>query len=167
MPIFLALVIVPLIEIALFVEVGGWLGLWPTLAIVLLTAFAGTTLMRVQGLATVGELRQRLERGEDPTGPLAHGGLILAAGLLLVTPGFFTDAVGLALLVPQVRAAVIRFLAKRVITVVSHGGPRGGDDGDGRGAGPGTVEGEYKVVDPDGDEGEEKAGGRGDGGRLR
>lgn len=150
MPIFLALVIVPLIEIALFIEVGGWLGLWPTLAIVVLTAFAGATMLRVQGLATVGELKGRIDRGEDPSGPLAHGALILTSGLLLLTPGFFTDAIGLALLVPQVRAAVIRYLARRVVTVIHKRAGPGDRAQPGRAPrGPGTVEGDYEVVDPD------------------
>lgn len=156
MLIFLALVLVPLIEIALFIEVGGWLGLWPTLAIVVLTALAGATLLRAQGLATVGELRGRIDRGEDPSAPLAHGALILVAGIVLMTPGFFTDAIGLALLVPPVRAAVIRYLAKRIVTVVAAGGghagrgARGGPRrGPGTGPGGGTVEGEYEVVDPE------------------
>lgn len=151
MYIFLALVLVPLIEIALFIEVGGWLGLWPTLAVVVLTALAGTVLLRTQGLATVGTLRARIDRGEDPSGPLAHGALILAAGLLLLTPGFFTDALALALLVPAVRAGVIRYLARRVVTVVASGGPRrpGGEAGRGPGRGAETVEGEFEVVEPD------------------
>lgn len=141
MPIFLALLLVPLIEIALFVELGGRLGLWPTLAVVVLTALAGAALIRAQGLVTLREIRARLERGEDPTGPLAHGTLILVAGLLLLTPGFFTDSLGLALLVPAVRAAVIRFLARR-ITVAAAGGPRRRSAGE-------TVEGEYEVVEPE------------------
>lgn len=147
MYIFLALVLVPLIEIALFIEVGGWLGLWPTLAVVVLTALAGTLLLRTQGLATVGTLRARIDRGEDPSGPLAHGALILAAGLLLLTPGFFTDALALALLVPAVRARVIRYLARRVVTVVASGGPRRPAGGAGRGVE--TVEGDFEVVEPD------------------
>jgi UPF0716 protein FxsA len=138
MPIFLPLVLVPLIEIALFIELGGWLGLWPTLAIVVLTALAGATLIRAQGLAALGEIRRRLERGEDPTGPLAHGALIVAAGLLLLTPGFFTDSLGLVLLVPAVRAAVIRFIARRIAAAAVRGPRRRG----------GAVEGEYEVLEP-------------------
>ena len=166
MPIFLALIIVPLIEIALFIEVGGLIGLWPTLGIVVLTALAGATMLRVQGLATIGDLKGRIDRGQDPSGPLAHGALILASGLLLLTPGFFTDGIGFALLVPQVRAAVIRYLARRVVTTIHRrggdrpgghpgghpgGGPHPGH-GRGPGRGPGTVEGDYEVVDPEEDE---------------
>jgi UPF0716 protein FxsA len=108
---------VPLVEIALFIEVGGLLGLWPTLGIVVATAVVGTLLLRAQGTAAWGSLQRRLAAGDDPSGALAHGALILVSGVVLMTPGFFTDAVGLALLVPPVRSAVIRMLAHRVTVV--------------------------------------------------
>ena len=81
MLIFLLLVAVPIIEIALFIEVGGWLGLWPTIGIVILTAAIGTVLLRAQGLATLSELQRRLATGEDPSATLAHGAMILVAGV--------------------------------------------------------------------------------------
>ena len=114
---FILLVAVPIVEIALFIEIGGLIGLWPTIAIVVLTALAGTMLLRAQGFAALADLQRRLDTGQDPTGTLAHGALILVAGVVLLTPGFFTDAVGFLLLVPPVRAAVIRALAKRVVVV--------------------------------------------------
>ncbi|MEM1345038.1 MAG: FxsA family protein [Pseudomonadota bacterium] len=117
MLLFLLLVLVPIIEIALFIEVGGWLGLWPTLAIVIATAFAGTLLLRTQGFRTLRDLQSRIDRREDPSGPLAHGALILVAGVVLLTPGFFTDALGLVLLVPGFRTLAIRVLARRVAVV--------------------------------------------------
>ena len=109
MLIFLLLVAMPIVEIALFIQVGGWLGLWPTVAIVILTAAIGTVLLRAQGLAALGELQRQLGAGEDPSATLAHGAMILVAGVLLLTPGFFTDGVGFLLLLPPVRAAAIRF----------------------------------------------------------
>ena len=109
--IFLA---VPLIEIALFITVGGWLTLWPTLALVVLTGVVGTMLMRWQGLKVLAELRGDLEQMRDPLSPLAHGALILIAGMLLLTPGFFTDGLGLLLMVPAVRTAVIGWVGQRV-----------------------------------------------------
>ncbi|MDH3665817.1 MAG: FxsA family protein [Paracoccaceae bacterium] len=155
MPLFLVLVAVPIIEIALFIEVGGWLGLWPTLAIVILTALIGTVLLRAQGLAAVGDLQRRLQMGEDPSPTIAHGAMILVAGLLLLTPGFFTDGVGFLLLTPPVRNALIGYLKKRITLVQTsvHGGfSAQGDRNRGdrnRGAGgPGTVDGEFEVVDP-------------------
>lgn len=116
---FLLFVSVPIIEIALFIEVGGFIGLWPTLAIVVLTALIGTVLMRIQGMATLARLQQSLSDGSNPAGPLAHGALILVAGVLLLTPGFFTDSVGLAFLVPPIRELVIRWGAARVAARVT------------------------------------------------
>jgi UPF0716 protein FxsA len=116
MPLFLALLIVPLIEIGLFIEVGGWIGLWPTLATVVLTALIGSVLLRSQGAGALRQVQASMQAGGDgdPVTPLAHGALILVAGIVLLTPGFFTDAIGFALLVPAVRGAVIRYLAKRM-----------------------------------------------------
>jgi len=111
---FLILVGVPILEIALFIQVGAEIGLWPTLAIVILTALAGTVLMRLQGLQALSRLQNSMETGGDPVGPIAHGALILIAGMLLLTPGFFTDAVGLLLLIPPVRDALIRRGASRM-----------------------------------------------------
>lgn len=160
MPIFLLLLLVPIIEIALFIKVGGLIGLWPTLAIVILTAMAGTALLRAQGLAALGELQHELNRGGNPAPALAHGALILVAGILLLTPGFFTDTLGFLLLVPPLRAAVIRALAKRMIVVGGRKhGPQDGGPGAGPGGDPGTVEGEYTVVEPD-EDGSSKTGGK-------
>ncbi|MCB1335280.1 MAG: FxsA family protein [Roseivivax sp.] len=111
---FIAFLSIPLIEIALFIQVGGLIGLWPTLAIVVLTAIIGTWLVRSQGIAALNNLRGSFSRLDDPTEPLAHGAMILLAGALLLTPGFFTDALGFALLMPPVRDAVIAYLRRRV-----------------------------------------------------
>jgi len=111
---FLAFLAVPLIEIALFIQVGGWIGLWPTLAIVVLTAILGTLLVKSQGALAIGQLRSSFSRLDDPTEPLAHGAMILVAGALLLTPGFFTDALGFAFLTPPVRSAVFAYLKKRI-----------------------------------------------------
>lgn len=99
----IAFIAVPLIEIGLFIQVGGALGLWPTLLIVLITAVAGTWLVRSQGSQTLQQLQGSLRGVGDPTEPLAHGAMILFAGALLLTPGFFTDAVGFLLLFPPFR----------------------------------------------------------------
>ncbi len=111
---FLAFLAVPLIEIALFIQIGGVIGLWPTLGVVVLTAVLGSWLVRAQGLQTLARLRRSFEALDDPSEPLAHGAMILFAGALLLTPGFFTDAVGFALLVPGVRQAVLVHARKRV-----------------------------------------------------
>ncbi len=115
MRLFLLFLTVPLIEIALFIQVGGLIGLFPTLAIVILTAIAGTFLIRSQGTAVMMQLRETMEDLRDPTEPLAHGAMVLFAGALLLTPGFFTDALGLSLMVPGVRSRVFQFIRKRVV----------------------------------------------------
>ncbi len=114
MPLFLLFLIVPLIEIALFIQVGGLIGLWYTLLIVILTAILGAYLVRSQGLAVLSQLRGSFEELRDPTEPLAHGAMVLFSGALLLTPGFFTDTVGFALMVPGVRAAVFRYVRSRI-----------------------------------------------------
>jgi UPF0716 protein FxsA len=114
MYLFLAFLMVPIVEIALFIQVGGAIGLWPTLAIVILTAVLGTWLVRTQGRLALSQLQASFSELNDPTEPLVHGAMILVAGALLLTPGFFTDAVGFMLLMPPVRVAVFRYLRSKI-----------------------------------------------------
>ena len=113
MYLFLAFLLVPIIEIGLFIQVGGLIGLWPTLAIIVLTAILGTVMVRTQGRAALANLQRSFAELENPTEPLAHGAMILLSGALLLTPGFFTDAIGFALLVPGIRIAVFRYIKSR------------------------------------------------------
>ena len=148
MRLFLILLAVPVIEIALFIEIGGWLGTWPTVGLVVLTAVLGSILLRQQGLAALRDFQGRLAQGEDPGRLLADGAMILVAGALLLTPGFFTDAVGFALLVPGVRGALWGWLQKHVrVATVSAGQQKTQATWDfGRGQ---TVDGDYEDVTPD------------------
>jgi len=114
MRLLLAFIAVPLIEIGLFIQVGGTIGLWPTLLVVLLTAVAGTWLVRSQGTQTLQNLQGSLRNMKDPTEPLAHGAMILLAGALLLTPGFFTDATGFLLLFPPFRVFVMRNIKSKL-----------------------------------------------------
>lgn len=143
MILFLVFLLVPVIEIVLFIEVGGVIGVWATIAIIFLTAAIGATVARAQGLSTLGELQSRLDAGADPREPMAHGALLLIAGLLLLTPGFMTDAIGFSLLIPAVRAAAIRRIASHMTVHTSHRGAHRPHSG------PTTVDGEYEVVDED------------------
>ncbi|MGQ0610533.1 MAG: FxsA family protein [Paracoccaceae bacterium] len=111
---FAVFLIVPLIEIALFITVGGWLTLWPTLAIVVLTAMAGSLLVRWQGTQVLRDLSHEMNSLGDPVSPLAHGALVLLGGVMMILPGFFTDALGMALMVPPVRRLVIRLVLSRL-----------------------------------------------------
>jgi UPF0716 protein FxsA len=128
MHLFLVFLLVPLIEIALFIQVGGLIGLFPTLAIVILTAISGTILIRSQGRSVMNQLRNTMQDLHDPTEPLAHGAMVLFAGALLLTPGFFTDAFGLLLMVPGVRGRIFRFLRQRVVVQDFSYGPAERED---------------------------------------
>ena len=142
----IAFVAVPIIEIALFIQVGGLIGMWSTLAIVILTAILGTSLMRAQGRIAITNLQRSFSELDDPTEPLAHGAMILISAVLLLTPGFFTDAMGFALLVPGIRTAVFHYLRKRIrvqnFTMGSaHTTHRPTD--------PNTIDGEFFEIDPE------------------
>ncbi len=145
MYILAAFIAVPLIEIALFIQVGGWIGLWPTLAVVVVTAIAGTAMVRSQGFRVLRQLQTSLDEMHDPTEPLVHGAMILFSGALLLTPGFFTDAVGFALLVPGVRVALFGAIRKRVnVQSFARGRPRPD-----RPARDQVIDADYAEVNPD------------------
>ncbi|MCF1505118.1 membrane protein FxsA [Afifella sp. H1R] len=114
MPIFLLLLLIPLIEVGTFVVVGQYIGLAPTLLLTLLTAILGTALLRHQGLRTILRIRSDLESGRMPARNLADGALIAVAGVMLLTPGFVTDTLGFLLFVPAVRARIWQFILSRV-----------------------------------------------------
>lgn len=125
------LLVVPLSEIATFVVVGSKIGVLATIALVLATAITGATLLRIQGLGTLGRIRMQMDRGEVPGRDLVHGVMIMIAGLLLLTPGFITDTLGFLLFVPAIRDRAWHFLRERVLVSVQtqtfHGARRGGD----------------------------------------
>jgi len=116
MAIFLlaAFIGVPLVEIAVFIQVGGWIGLGWTLVLVVLTAVLGTWQLRAQGLATLLRARGQVERGALPARELFDGACLLVAGALLLTPGFVTDALGFLLFLPPVRDKLRELLARYV-----------------------------------------------------
>lgn len=114
MPLLILFILIPIIEIGLFIQVGGIIGLWPTLAIVVLTAIIGTAMLRNQGISTMTRLQSKLQKGESPVDTMVHGALILVSGVLLLTPGFFTDGIGFLLLFPPVRTALIKWGATKV-----------------------------------------------------
>ena len=99
----LIFVLLPALEIATFIAVGRVIGVLATLGLVFLTSMAGIMLLRVQGLGVLERLRQAMQTGESPERTLVHGGMIVVAGMLLVVPGFITDAIGFLLFIPAVR----------------------------------------------------------------
>lgn len=145
--ILLALFIaVPVVEIAVIIQVGGLIGAWPTVALIVATAMAGTALVRAQGFQILARAQASLDQGQFPAEELFDGVNLLIAGLLLLTPGFVTDAVGLVLLVPPLRRIVAgwvwRTLLRSSDVHVAAAWRRGGRD-------DGVIEGEYREIRPE------------------
>lgn len=109
----LVLIGLPVIEIILFVELGGAVGVWITLAIVALSAIGGVTLLRRGGVSTFRQVEAALNGKGDPGEEIFRGALLLLAAIFLIIPGFFSDAVGLLLLIPAIRHLLYRFLLRR------------------------------------------------------
>lgn len=143
MRILLALIALPLIEITLFVQTGRWLGLWPVLGLVVMSALAGGLVLARGRYSTLRNLQAAMEQERDPAAPLGHAALRMLGGVMLVVPGFFSDALGLLLMLPGVRALMLRRMMAGVHVVHSGAaarrGPRPGGD---------VVEGDYEVHPP-------------------
>ena len=137
--VLLLFVSLPILEIAVMLKVGDVIGWLPTLAIVILTAFLGTTMLRQQGMATLNIARQRLDAGEMPAQQMLEGMLLLVGGVLLLTPGFVTDAFGFVCLVPVTRQWIAQKIASR--SIVSVGGVVGFGRGGRRPSGTDPIEG--------------------------
>ena len=152
--ILIAFIAIPLVEIAVFIEVGGRIGVWNTVLTVILTAMIGTWLLRRQGLHTLHRVQESLNRNVLPVSEVFDGLCLLVAGALLLTPGFVTDALGFLLLVPPLR----RLLRRWIWHVLRRSGqtrvwvngeevspddpsrrPRGGRE---------TIEGDFREIDP-------------------
>jgi UPF0716 protein FxsA len=138
---FFLLLFTPLIEIAVFIEVGGALGLWPTLAIVILTAMLGTALFRIQGLAVLRQAQTSLGVNQFPAHAVFDGLCLLVAGALLITPGFVTDGFGFLLFLPPFRALLRGLVARRLLHLGRIRTWPGEPDANG-----GTIEGVYQEV---------------------
>jgi UPF0716 protein FxsA len=112
---FVLFIIIPIIEIAVLLQVGELLGLWPTIAIVIASAWLGAKYVRQQGLATMQSVQAKMAQGEMPSSEIVTALMLLVAGVLLVTPGFVTDIFGLSLLIPSVRQAIAAMVQKRIV----------------------------------------------------
>ncbi len=102
--------IVPLVELYLLIKMGSYLGAEATILLIVLTGMVGALLARMQGFRVIMQIRERLQEGRLPADELLAGGLIVAGGLLLVTPGLLTDVVGLAVLLPPIRSRAVDWI---------------------------------------------------------
>lgn len=108
---FLLFSVVPVIELYLLIRVGKLIGALPTVVLVLLLSLAGAWLVRHQGFAILRRIQSELSLGRLPAGDLLDGALVFVGGVLLMTPGFFTDFIGLFFLFPLTRTIIKRFAA--------------------------------------------------------
>ncbi|KPJ78385.1 MAG: exlusion protein FxsA [Deltaproteobacteria bacterium SG8_13] len=113
---FLAFTLIPVVEIYLLIKIGGHLGAFNTVALVVATGFAGAYLARLQGMQTMLRVRSSLQQGVMPAEEMLDAMLIFTAGIVLLTPGFITDALGLLLLIPETRLLFKRYLRKKLDT---------------------------------------------------
>ncbi len=150
MPILLLFVIMPVLEMWLLIEVGSRIGALVTIGLVLMTAMIGLALLRQQGVSTLMRANQRMQSGQLPAQEMVEGIFLAVGGALLLTPGFVTDAIGFACLIPGLRHVIIGRLLKRIIFRATSGGAgfyssaqfrqgpnRGGSSDD-------IIEGEYR-----------------------
>lgn len=108
--IFLLVLLIPFAEIYLLLKVGGIIGALPTIFLVVFTAALGAWLLRQQGFATFQRLQANLAQGTIPAYEMIEGPIILVGGLLLLTPGFITDILGFACLIPQLRRKIAQYI---------------------------------------------------------
>lgn len=142
---FILFIIVPLLEIYLFIEVGDQVGALNTVALVVLTAVIGVVLLRWQGVKTLMRARERMAAGELPAQQMLEGMLLAVGGILLLVPGFFTDAIGFALLIPPLRRGIYHLVKARAV-VVNANQRRRQPPGQGD-----VIDGEYRRDDNDDD----------------
>ena len=111
---FLAFTIIPVSEIYILIAIGGQIGILPSIGLVILTGIVGASLARSQGLQTLGRIRDSFQQGVVPGEELLNALLIAVAGIVLLTPGFLTDAAGLFLLIPATRTLCREWLKRRI-----------------------------------------------------
>ena len=111
---FLAFTIIPVSEIYILIAIGGQIGILPSIGLVILTGIVGASLARSQGLQTLGRIRDSFQQGVVPGEELLSALLIAIAGIVLLTPGFLTDAAGLFLLIPATRTLCREWLKRRI-----------------------------------------------------
>jgi UPF0716 protein FxsA len=139
---FILFLAIPLLEIFLLLRIGSLIGPLPTILTVVATAVLGAWLLRIQGFSTWRRLHESLQRGEIPAIEMVEGLILLVGGALLLTPGFFTDAVGFLCLLPPVRRRFAIYLIDKPLK-----GAIRGQAQPQRPSGHRTIEGEYKRED--------------------
>lgn len=144
MPFFIIFVIIPLMEIMVFMAVGEQIGLFTTLLLALVTAILGGTIVRHQGLQTLLAIKLAFDHGKIPLNEIFDGICLVAAGAMLITPGFITDSLGFALLIPPLRSALREAIRRHTDWHVEH---NTGDMRRRHAQDPSIIEGEFEDLD--------------------
>ena len=137
---FLFFLLVPFVEIYVLLQVGSIIGAFPTIFLVVFTAALGAWLLRRQGFATWQRFQSSLNQGMIPAYEMIEGPLLLVGGALLLTPGFFTDAMGFACLIPTLRRKIAQYIIENHLLITGSGSvfkQARPDDSD-------VIEGEYR-----------------------
>lgn len=146
-PLLLLFIVMPILEMWVLISVGQEIGALPTIGLVFLTAMIGLALLRRQGISTVMRAQQKMQAGEMPAREMAEGIFLAVGGALLLTPGFITDAIGFACLIPGLRQLILGKLLSHVVVVhTSSYGPYGGT---GRGPHTGAKPDNHDVIEGD------------------
>ncbi|QFT54019.1 FxsA family protein [Microbulbifer sp. THAF38] len=138
-PLLLLFIVLPVLEMWVLITVGREIGALPTIGLVFLTAIVGVTLLRRQGLSTLMRAQEKMRTGDIPAKEMVEGIFLAVGGALLLTPGFITDAIGFACLIPGLRQLLLGRLLRHV-TIVHPGGPHRSDSSQ---RGPDIIEGEF------------------------
>lgn len=144
MPLLLLFILLPMAELWLMIKVGASIGALSTVLLVIFTAILGVTLLRKQGLSALMRAQQRMNAGELPAEELVQGIFLAAGGLLLLVPGFMTDALGLLCLTPGIRSWLVAGLLKRSRGSTFTAGGFARHNSQGSAQKPDVIEGEYK-----------------------
>ncbi len=140
--VFLLFLTVPFVEIYLLLQIGGIVGIFPTVFLVVFTAVLGAWLLRQQGFATLRRFQENIAKGEIPAYEMIEGPILLIGGILLLTPGFFTDAIGFACLLPMTRKAMAKYVLENHLLQAQQGSPFQQPQAE-----QDVIEGEYKKED--------------------
>ncbi len=138
--VFLFFLIVPFVEIYLLLQIGGIVGILPTVFLVVFTAVLGAWLLRQQGFATWQRFQVSLAKGAIPAYEMIEGPILLVGGALLLTPGFFTDAIGFACLIPFTRRKLAKYIIENQLIKAQTGSPFGNTQA----KNDNVIEGEFK-----------------------
>lgn len=148
-PLLLLFIVLPILEMWVLISVGEKIGALPTIGLVLLTAVVGLALLKRQGISTVMRAQQKMQVGELPAKEMAEGIFLAVGGALLLTPGFITDTIGFACLIPGIRQLVLGRLLSHIVVVQSPGpGYQSPHGAGGEGGGPrNVIEGDFERDD--------------------